>query len=280
MDPYFWLRDDSRSRPEVLEHLCAEQDYLAAALTPLRPLQQRLYDEIRARVQEDDSSVPAYFDGYWYYRRYQKNQQYPLHVRRRGSMDAAEEILLDCNQRAQGHGFYQATTVVVSEDGQIMAVAEDCLGRYLHSLRFKHLTSGCWLPDEIHGVSADIVFANDHRTVFAVEKDPVTLRPYRVIRHELGTNASDDVIVHEELDPVFSTAIGRSKSDRYIWIELKSTLSSEMWMIPADQPKAEFRVFLPRMRGHLYRVRDAGSSLVMSSNRDAPNFQLLTAPPT
>lgn len=280
IDSYYWLRDDSRSRPEVLDHLRAEQDYLAAALAPMRPLQQQLLGEIRARVKEDDCSVPSFFDGYWYYRRLQKGLQYPVHARRQGSMQAPEEILLDCNERALGHGYYQAATVVVSEDGQIMAVAEDTVGRYLYTLRFMHLASGKWLEDELHGVSPDMAFANDHRTVFAVEKDPTTLRPFRVRRHRLGSPADSDVIVYQEMDPSFAAAIGRSKSDRYIWIELVSTLTSEMWMIPANQPEAEFQVFLPRQRGHLYKVRDAGSCFVIRSNRQAPNFQLLTAAPT
>lgn len=280
VDPYFWLRDDSRSRPEVLDHLRAEQDYLAAALAPVRRLQQQLLSEIRARVKEDDSSVPSFFDGYWYYRRLQSGLQYPLHARRYGSMQAPEEILLDCNERALGHGYYHAATVVVSEDGQTMAVAEDVVGRYLYTLRFKHLPSGKWLDDELHGVSPDIVFANDHRTVFAVDKDPTTLRPFRARRHRLGSPAESDVIVYEEQDPSFATAIGRSKSDRYIWIELVSTLTSEMWMISANEPEAEFQVFLPRQRGHIYKVRDAGSCFVIRSNRQAPNFQLLTATAT
>jgi len=161
-----------------------------------------------------------------------------------------------------------------------MAVAEDVLGRYLHTVRFKDLISGSWLPDELHGVAADIVFANDHRTVFTVEKDPVTLRPFRVKRHQLGTPATQDTLAFEEPDPGFQASIARSKSDRYIWIELKSTLSSEMWMIPAAQPSAPFQVYLPREYGHQYRVRDAGTHFVIRSNRDAPNFQLLIAPPT
>ncbi len=279
-DPYYWLRDDSRSRPEVLAHLRAEQAYFDAALAPLRPLQQRLLAEIRSRVQEDDCGVPAYSDGYWYYRRFERGQQYPLHARRRGSMDAPEEILLDGNERARGHGYYHAAAVVVSEDGGTMAVAEDTVGRYLHTLRFKDLGRGAWLPDEIHGAAPDIVFANDHRTVFSVEKDPLTLRPFRVRRHRLGTPTAQDVVVFEERDPSFQVAIGRSKSDRYVWIELKSTLSSEMWLIPASNPMAEFQVYLPRERGHQYKLRDAGSHFVIRSNRDAPNFQLWLAPPT
>lgn len=278
-DPYFWLRDDSRSKPEVLDHLKAEHAYFSASFTELRPLQQRLFEEMRARIKEDDANVPTLEDGYWYYTRFETGKQYPIHARRRGSMDAPEQIMLDGNARAEGHSYYQAGNVTVSEDGKIMAVAEDFVGRREYTIRFMNLDTGAWLTDEISDVSGDLVFANDNQTVFVVEKDKTTLLPYRVKRHVLGTPYAQAVTVYEEKDNTFYTGVFRTKSDRYLGIYLGSTLTSEMRLLSAADPKANFQVYLPRERGHEYQVDDAGSVFVIRSNKGAQNFQLLTAPP-
>lgn len=279
-DPYFWLRDDTRSQPRVLDHLKAEQAYFEARYAPLRPLQERLYAEMRARIQEDDSSVPVYEDGYWYLTRFTAGQQYPVYVRHQGSLQAPEEVLIDGNERAQGHNYYQTANVVVSENGQIMAVAEDTVGRRQYEVRFKDLKTGQWLPDVISNVDASIAFADDHRTVYVVEKDPTTLLPFRVKRHVLGTPASADEVVYEEKDNTFYTAVYRSKSDRYIMISVDSTLTTETRIASAADPRANFQVYLPRERGHEYQVDDSGSAFVIRSNKDAPNFALYTAPAT
>jgi oligopeptidase B len=278
-DPYYWMRDDSRSKPEVLDHLKAEQAYFAASFESLRPLQQRLFAEMRARIKEDDASVPVLEDGYWYYTRFETGKQYPIYARRHGSMDAPEQIMLDGNERAAGHNFYQAGNTVVSEDGKILAVAEDFVGRREYTIRFKNLDTGAWLADEISDVSGAIVFADDNRTVFVVEKDKTTLLPFRVKRHVLGTPYAQAVTVYEEKDNTFYTGIFRTKSDRYLGIYLGSTLTSEMRLMSAADPKANFQVYLPRERGHEYQVDDAGSVFVIRSNKGAQNFQLLTAPP-
>lgn len=278
-DPYAWLRDDTRSQPAVLDHLRAEQAYFEARFAPLNDLRDRLLAEMRGRVKEDDADVPAFEDGYWYYTRFEEGQQYPIFARRKGTLDAAEQVILDANQRAEGQGYYQAANVVVSEDGRIMAVAEDTVGRREYVIRFRDLESGEWLADEIADVSGQIVFANDHRTVFVVEKDPVTLLPFRVKRHVLGQDYAQAATVYEEADNTFYTSIARSKSDRWLMLYLGSTLTSEMRLLSADEPSGEFEVFLPRERGHEYQLDDAGDRFVIRSNRDAPNFQLLTAPP-
>ena len=278
-DPYYWMRDDTRSKPEVLDHLKAEHAYFTASFEQLRPLQQRLFAEMRARIKEDDASVPVLEDGYWYYTRFEAGKQYPIIARRKGHMEAPEQVLIDGNQRAQGHGFYQVADTTVSEDGKILAVAEDFVGRREYTIRFKNIDSGTWLPDEISDVTGETVFADDNRTVFVVEKDKTTLLPFRVKRHVLGTPYAQAVTVYEEKDNTFYTGIFRSKSDRYIGIYLGSTLTSEMRLISAADPKANFQVYLPRERGHEYQVDDAGSVFVIRSNQGARNFQLLTAPP-
>ncbi len=278
-DPYYWLRDDTRSKPEVLDHLRAEHAYFEARFAPMQGLKQKLFEEMRARIKEDDSSVPTFEDGYWYSTRFATGQQYPIFVRRKGTLEAPEEVILDGNEHAAGKSYYQAANLVVSEDGRIMGVAEDFVGRREYTLRFKDLTTGQWLPDEIVNVDASLVFADDNRTVFFVEKDPQTLLPFRVKRHRLGEAIDKAVTVYEEKDNTFYTGIFRSKSDRWLAIYLGSTLTTEMRMLPADQPTGEFQVYLPRERGHEYSVDDAGSLFVIRSNKDAQNFQLLTAPP-
>jgi len=277
-DPYYWLRDDTRSKPEVLDHLRAEHAYFEAGFAPLKALQQRLFAEIRARVKEDDSSVPVFDDGYWYYRRFETGQQYPIIARRKANMTAPEQIILNGNERASGHSFYQIGGTEVSEDGSILAVAEDFIGRREYVLRFKNLTSGQWLAEEIRGTSGDVVFADDNRTIYVVDKDPTTLLPFRVRRHMLGTPFEKSETVYEEKDNTFGTDVSRSKSDRYIVISVGSTLTTEIRMGSAADPRANFQVYLPRERGHEYWVDDAGSQFVILSNRDAQNFQLLSAP--
>lgn len=184
-DPYYWLRDDTRSKPEVLDHLRAEHAYFEARFAPLQPLNQQLFEEMRARIKEDDASVPTFEDGYWYYTRFAAGMQYPIFVRREGAMESPEEVILDGNERASGKSYYQTASLVVSEDGRIMAVAEDFVGRREYTLRFKDLTTGQWLKDEIADVDDALIFADDNRTVFYVEKDTQTLLPFRVKRHRL-----------------------------------------------------------------------------------------------
>ncbi|MCB1643718.1 MAG: S9 family peptidase, partial [Xanthomonadales bacterium] len=233
----------------------------------------------RGRIKEDDAEVPTFEDGYWYYTRFEEGHQYPIFARRLGSLEAEEQVILDANERAEGHGYYQPANVIVSEDGRIMAVAEDTVGRREYVIRFRDLQTGQWLPDEIADVSGQIVFANDNKTVFVVEKDPTTLLPFRVKRHVLGQPWADAATVYEESDNTFYTGVSRSKSDRWIILYMGSTLTSEVRLLSTDDPNGEFQVYLPRERGHEYQVDDAGEHFVVRSNRDAPNFQLLLAPP-
>ncbi len=277
-DPYFWMRDDTRTQPAVLDHLRAEHAYFEAGFAPLRPLQQRLTAELRARVKEDDSSVPVFEDGWWYYTRFENGRQYPIEARRKGSMDAPEEILIDGNERAVGHNFYQLANTAVSEDGRILGVAEDIVGRREYTVRFKDLASGQWLADEIPAVGPAIVFADDNRTVYVVEEDKTTLLPYQIKRHVLGRPYAQAELVYEEKDNTFGVGVQRSKSDRYIMIYVGSTLTTELRLGSAADPRANFQVYLPRERGHEYEVDDAGDRFVIKSNKGAPNFQLLTAP--
>ena len=174
-DEYYWLRDDTRTDPEALAYLAAENAYKDAMLAHVRPLEDRLYAEIVGRIKQDDSSVPYRERGYWYYRRFDAGQEYPVHARRAGSLDAPEEVLLDLEQLAHGRDFYDVGEFEVSPDDRLLAYAEDTVGRRQYTLRFKDLASGELLPDAIENVEAAIAWAADSRTVIYIEKDPQTL---------------------------------------------------------------------------------------------------------
>ena len=186
MDEYHWLRDDSRESPEVLAYLEAENAYTDTVMAPLEPLRARLYDELVGRVKQDDASVPFRWKGYWYYSRFEQGREYPIHARRKGGMDAPEEILLDLNALAEGHDFYSVGNYKVSLDGRWLVFAEDTLGRLQYTLRFRDLETGEFLPDALAGSSGDVVWAADNASVFYIENDPVTLRTLRVKRYTLG----------------------------------------------------------------------------------------------
>jgi oligopeptidase B len=274
-DPYYWLRDDSRQSEEVLAYLKAENAHTAEALAPTAALQATLYDEIVGRIAQDDETVPTLDHGYWYYQRYQTGKQYAVSLRRKGSMQAPEEVIVDDNELAAGHPFFARGSGQVSLDGRLFAYTEDTVGRNQFVLRIKDLSTGAMLPDTVANVTAHIAWANDGRTIFYVAKDPVTLRSRKVFRHTLGTPSTDDVLVHDETDEAFYTGIGRSKSDRFLVIHLRSTVSTEARLIDADHPTEAPRVFAPRQRDHEYELDHVDGRFLIRTNWDAKNFRLM-----
>ncbi|MDQ3617871.1 MAG: S9 family peptidase [Pseudomonadota bacterium] len=282
-DEYYWLRDDTRKNPEMLAYLNAENAYVDTVMAPLKPLENTLYDEIVARIKQDDSSVPYRERGYWYYTRFETGQDYPIHARRRhvegaSNMDAAEEVLLDVNAMAAGKEYFSVGDWEVSQDNRLLAWADDAVGRRQYIIRVKNLATGEVYPDEIHGVSANVVWADDNRTIFYVENDPETLLTVRVKKHVLGTPASDDVLVYEEEDDSFYMGIDRTRDDRYICIGLSSTVSSETRCAPAGDP-GEFAVLAPRERDVEYSADHLDGRWVIRTNANgAKNFKLMTAP--
>lgn len=275
-DPWFWLRDDDRNDPEVIAYLAAENAWYAAHEANYAGLVDRLYEELVARIKQDDATVPVFDRGYWYYTRYEEGRQYPLHARRQGTMEAAEEILLDGNAMAEGHGFFDIAAYSVSDDNRLLAWMEDTLGRRQYVLRVRDLETGELLADGIEPVSG-FAWAADSHTLFYVERHPVTLRPYRVRRHELGSTAPD-AIVYEEADETFSTDVGRTRSGSFLVIGLGSTEATEMRILEADAPGGAFRVFLPREREHLYSIDHVGDRWVVHTNWQAPNYRLMSVP--
>ncbi len=277
-DEYYWLRDDEREDKAMLAYLAAENAYTDALLAPLKPLQEALYGEIVGRIKQDDASVPYRERGYWYYTRFETGKDYPIHARRKGDMQAAEEVLLDLNPMAEGKGYFSVGDMEVSQDNRLLAWAEDAVGRRQYTIRFKDLETGKLLDDVIEGVSPNVVWADDNRTLFYVENDPETLLTVRVKKHVLGTPASSDALVYEEHDDSFYMGIGRTRDDRYITIGVESTVSSELRYTPAANP-GTFTVLAPRERDVEYDADHFDGRWVIRTNADgAKNFKLATAP--
>jgi oligopeptidase B len=276
-DEYYWLRDDARSDPAMLAYLAAENAYADAAMAPLQPLQQRLYEEIVGRIQQDDSSVPYRERGYWYYTRFETGQDYPIHARRRGSMEAPEEILLDVNAMAAGKDYFSVGDYAISQDNLQLAWAEDAVGRRQYTIRFRDLSTGVERAERIEGVAANLVWADDNRTLFYVEKDPETLLTVRVKKHVLDTPVASDTLVYEEEDDSFYMGIDRSRDDRFLCITMESTVSSELRYAPAADP-VSFTVLARRERDIEYQADHLDDRWVIRTNADALNFKLVTAP--
>ncbi len=278
VDPYYWLRDDTRKDPEVLAYLEAENRYAGAVMAPLRPLARTLLAEMTARVAQADESAPVFEHGWWYVVRWEPGRQFSILVRRRTAApgpDAGEQVLLDENERAKGHAYYDAAGAEVSPDGRYLAWTEDTVGRRQRDLRVKDLVTDQMLPDTAHDIEPDLAWANDSRTLFYVGKDKATLRSRYVTRHVLGTPAAADVVVHDEPDGAYYTGVSVTKSRRYIVIDLDSTLATETRLVDADRPTAPPRVFLPREREHEYYVDHDGARFVVRTNWQAQNFRIV-----
>ena len=277
VDDYYWLRDDTRSSSEILEYLRAENAYREAMTQRLRPLEDRLYEEIVARIRQDDSTVPYRDHGYWYYRRFETGDEYPVYARRAGTVEAPEQVLLDLREHSRGHDFYEIGALEVSHDDRLLAYTDDTVGRRQHTLRFKSLETGAPLPDAVPNVEEAMAWAADNRRVLYVEKDPVTLLGLRVRVHTLGTDPSTDRLLYEEQDEAFYTVVEITKDRKYLLIHSSSTITSEVRYARADDPDLEFTVLLPRERGHEYSVDHIGDRWVIRSNWQARNFRLFEA---
>ena len=275
-DEYYWLRDDKRENPEMLAYLNAENAYADAMLAPLAPLKQRLYDEIVGRIQQDDSSVPYLEDGYWYYTRFESRKDYAITARRKGTMEAPEEILLDQNAMAEGKDYFQVGGWEVSPDGSKLAWAEDLNGRRQYTIKVKDIATGELLDSAITGTSGNIVWGDDNKTIWYVENDPETLLSTHVKTHVIGTPASEDKLVYTETDNSFYMGIGRTRSKQYICIGVGSTVSSEQRCTKAASP-GEFTVVAPRERDVEYEADHYAGRWVITTNWNAPNFRIMTA---
>ncbi|MCB9304007.1 MAG: S9 family peptidase [Lewinellaceae bacterium] len=275
IDNYYWLNE--RENPEVIAYLEAENAYTEALLSHTKGFQEKLYQEITARLQPDEASVPFKDNGYFYITRFEKGKEYPIYSRKKGSLEAEEEIMLDVNELAKGYSYFNVGGQSVSPNNTILAYGEDTLSRRIYTLRFKNLETGALLPDEIPGTTGNAVWANDGQTVFYVAKDPVTLRSFKVMRHKLGTPSKEDETVFREDDATFSAFAYKSKSHKYIIITSHSTLSQEYRVLNADTPEGEFRIIQPRERGLEYSIAHFDDKFFIRTNLDARNFRLMVA---
>lgn len=274
VDPYYWLRDDTRSKPEVLGYLKAEDDYYKAMSAPYAPLTARLDREMIGRVKQDDSSVPYRYRDFRYSVRYEKGREYPIYVRR--PLDGgAEQVLVNGNDEAKGKIFYGVGDREVSASQQLLAFTEDTGGRRQYTLRVRDLASGRDLPERVPGLSSSIAWANDNKTVFYVENDPVTLLSTRVKRHVLGTDPATDAVVYEEPDKSFYLGVQKSGDDRYVMIVLESTVSNEVHVIDAADPTRAPVPLARRERDVLFDADHLGGRWIVRTNWGATNYRLM-----
>ena len=291
-DEYYWLRDDKRENADMLGYLKAENAYADALLGPLKPVQDKLYEEIVARIKQDDASVPYRERGWWYYSRFEAGKDYPIHARRKDmtGIDARsilkaneaadfkdEEVLLEVNALAAGKDYYAIGGRTVSQDNRLMVYGDDTNGRRQYTLRVKNLETGETLADAIPGTAGYGVWADDNKTFFYIENDPETLLSTKVKKHVLGTDPKDDVLVYEETDDTFYMGVGRTRDDQFIVIGLDSTVSNETRYTSAAAPGA-FQVLAPRARDVEYDADHHGGRWVIRTNDGgAKNFKIVTA---
>lgn len=287
IDPYFWMRltDEQKSAPnpdaqtqKVLDYLNAENAYLESKMKHTESFQEKLYTEIVNRIKKDDSSVPYFKNGYWYYTKFEKGQEYAIHCRKKGSLDAKEEIMLDVNTLAKEHSYYSATGLRVSPDNKILAFSEDIVSRRIYTIRFKNLETGEFLPDRIENTDGSGAWANDNKTYFYTVKNEVSLLSEKILRHELGDDVANDFIVYFERDPSFYIGVTRSKSGKYIIIYNSSTISSDYHILNANNPKGEFKQFATREPNHEYSIDHFEDKFYVVTNWNAQNFRLMETP--
>ncbi len=274
VDNYFWLRD--KPNPEVRAYLEAENVYTDAVMKPTEGFQKKLYEEMLSRVKETDVEVPYREGDYFYYVREEAGKQYGIRCRRKGSMDAAEEIVLDVNELAKGRAFMSVAAYEVSPDGNLLAYTYDNTGFRQYTLAVKDLRTGKTLLDRAERVGS-VVWANDNRTIFYTQEDAVAKRQYRLYRHTAGTAGEGD-LVYEEKDERFEIGAQKTRSQAYIFLIIASHTTSEARYIAADQPMAEFKVMEPRKQGVEYYPDHNGDSFYIRVNDTGRNFRVVKAP--
>ncbi|HEX9658973.1 MAG TPA: hypothetical protein VGA18_01695, partial [Rhodothermales bacterium] len=274
-DEYYWLRE--RDNPDVIAYLEDENDYTAAMMHHTEPFQDQLYHEMKARIKETDLTVPTKHDDYYYYTRTFEGKQYPVHFRKRGSLDASEELLLDLNRLAEGHGYFRIGAFEISPDHNLLAYSVDASGDETYTLHVKDLRTGRLLPDAIPKTYYGVVWANDGKHLFYTVLNDAK-RPFKAYRHVLGTEPHQDVLVHHETDERFNVRLSKTRSRKYVLLGLESQITSEVRFLDADTPASEFRMVHPRQQGMEYSVEHHGDAFYIVTNDNAVNFKLVKAP--
>ncbi|MDX1943495.1 MAG: oligopeptidase B, partial [Saprospiraceae bacterium] len=272
-DNYYWLNE--RENPDVIAYLTAENDYKEKMMEHTKGFQDKLFQEMKGRIKEEDQSVPYKDNGYWYITRYEQGQEYPIYSRKKGTLEASEEIMLNVNDLAKSFDYFNVAGLSVSPDNKILAYGDDTLSRRIYTIKFKNLETGEMLTDVIPGAQPGFAWANDNKTIFYTAKDLETLRGYKIMKHKLGTPASQDKEIFNEKDETFNAFVYRTKSDKYIVIGTSTTLSQEYHILEADKPDGKFRPFQLRERGLEYSIDHYGNKFYIRTNLDAKNFRLM-----
>ncbi len=274
IDDYYWM--NNREDPQVISYLNSENEYNEKMTAHTKEFQTKLFNEMKSRIKEDDKSVPYKLNGYWYLTRFEKGKDYPIYSRKKESLDAAEEILFDVNEMAEGYDYYSLGGLNVSPDNKLIAFGVDTLSRRKYTIQIKNLETGEILPLKIETTTGGSTWANDNKTLYYTKKDDQTLRSNQIFKHILGTNPSNDQLVFEEEDETFNTYIYKSKSKKYLIIGSASTLTSEYRILNADTPEGEFKIFQPRERGLEYGISHFEDYFYVLTNKDgATNFKLM-----
>ena len=284
IDNYYWMRltDEQKTAEtpdeqtqKVLDYLNAENAWLDHVMGHTMDFQDSLFKEIKGRIKEDDESVPYFKNGYWYYTRFETGKEYPIYCRKKGSLEAEEEIMLNVNEMADGYGYYNVTGLAVSPDNKLLAYGEDTLSRRIYTIKFKNLETGEILDDRVPNTTGGAAWANDNKTVFYTAKNEVTLLSEKIMRHTLGMSAGKDMVVYHEKDPAFYIGVYRSKSGKYIIIWNESTLVSDYRILSTDDPNGKFRQFIPRETDLLYSIDHFRDKFYIRTNWEAKNFRLM-----
>ncbi len=277
IDNYYWLNE--RENKEVIDYLEQENNYYKTLTSHTEDFQKELFQEMKARIKEDDASVPYFNNGYWYLTRFETGKDYPIYTRRKGSLDAEEEILFDCNELAEGHVYFQLGGLNISDDNKFAAFGIDTVSRREYTIQIKNLETGEILPEKIEKTTGGSTWAADNKSLFYSRKDEQTLRADRIFKHILGSDISTDEMIFNEKDETFSTYVYRSKSRKYLIIGSESTMTSEYRILEASDPEGDFRIFQKRTRGLEYSVSHYGAHFYIVTNKDkATNFKLMMTP--
>ncbi len=273
VDNYYWLKD--KENPKVIEYLEAENDYTKSMTAHAKELQETVYKEMVGRIKETDLSVPEKRGDYFYYSRTEEGKQYPIYARKKGSLDAEEEVLLDQNKLAEGYDFFRIGAFEVSPDHNLVAVTIDSSGAERYLLRIKNLETGMFYPDEVKNISGySIEWGNDNKTLFYNTLDEAH-RPDKVFRHLLGTDAESDVLVYHEEDDQYFLSPGKTKDGKFLILSSGSATTTEVRYLSADEPEGEFKLFHPRQHMMEYYVYHHADKFYVVTNDEALNFKLM-----
>lgn len=276
-DNYYWL--NQRENPEVIDYLNQENDYYHQSTAHTKEFQKDLFEEMKARIKEDDESVPYFYNGYYYITRFEKGKDYPIHSRKKESLGAKEEILFDCNEMAKGHTYFNLSGLSVSEDNTMVAFGVDTVSRRQYTIQVKNLVSGEILDVKLENTTGGSTWASDNTTLFYSRKDEVTLRADKIYKHKIGTAADKDTLVYFEKDETFDVSVYKSKSKKYLIINSSSTLTTEYQTVLSATPDAKFKVFQKRTRGLEYSMSHFKDHFFIVTNKDkATNFKLMKTP--